>query len=627
MSLEELIHSNKDFKGLMLFISTLDSQNIPRELLVKYSTDTVIDELIYSLKKYSLITSDSSSPLGSIFSIHRSTQSIILAYFIQNLQLEQNKKILDPMATILEKYIESLLDKEDFTRLKAILSHCDTFLKHKNILNDEMQTNLEASLGAMVYHVSYDTKKISQMLENSIAKLRQSSKGNYALKARTMTFLADLYRKLGYYEKAENLLQESLVLYTSNSKRTLEEAYSLASFGLLYQTTSNYQKAKELLERSIAIYKTYPENKIGLARASAYLGLTYANLGNYHEAINFLEKSKEIYKNHPNSYYRLPWVLTYIGDIYRKIGDYEKAEQSLQESLAIHTTYGIQDNYIDRLRVSAYLGIVYGEIGNYKQAINYIDKSLQGYKEYYAKGFDRIWTMAHLAEIYRFLGNYTKAQILLEDCLVIHSDNIKTHSIDIREAWLLAKLGTIYNDLGNYMEAWKIITRSVNVYKELYGNNNIKTAKTLFRLAEVYKSLEQPLEAIKIFEECLTQYKKIYGDNHIKTANLMNSLASAHLMNNDFTKAEMWLNKALNIFKKSSHVSYYLPLESFGDLYKKMADRSAKKGDLEQSKVFMKQAADNFKKALEVLKTAIQEEESIHIVRIQKKLKETLEEN
>ncbi len=74
LSLDQIMSVHKDFIDLLLFISLLDSQHIPRDFLTKYKNNSIIDNFIYHLKKYSLMTDDSSSSsIGSSFSVHRST--------------------------------------------------------------------------------------------------------------------------------------------------------------------------------------------------------------------------------------------------------------------------------------------------------------------------------------------------------------------------------------------------------------------------------------------------------------------------------------------------------------------------------------------------------------------------
>ena len=50
-----------------------DSQNIPKDLLSTLKNDVIVDDFIYHLKKYSLITNKSSINSSQAISIHRST--------------------------------------------------------------------------------------------------------------------------------------------------------------------------------------------------------------------------------------------------------------------------------------------------------------------------------------------------------------------------------------------------------------------------------------------------------------------------------------------------------------------------------------------------------------------------
>lgn len=109
LSLKKLIETHKDFAGLLLFIGLLDSQNIPKDLLTYFKGKAVVDNFIFNLKKYSLITSETplSSHSISTFSIHRSTQKIILSYLKNFLDLEKKDVSIQAVADTLENYISS----------------------------------------------------------------------------------------------------------------------------------------------------------------------------------------------------------------------------------------------------------------------------------------------------------------------------------------------------------------------------------------------------------------------------------------------------------------------------------------------------------------------------------------
>lgn len=96
LAIEKIISIKKEFKDLLLLISLLDSQDIPRELLEKFKPKIIIDSFIHTLKKCSLITSESSLPSKNLsFSLHRDIHNIILTYSVNNFKYENNKSTID----------------------------------------------------------------------------------------------------------------------------------------------------------------------------------------------------------------------------------------------------------------------------------------------------------------------------------------------------------------------------------------------------------------------------------------------------------------------------------------------------------------------------------------------------
>ncbi len=93
VSLRNIIEANKDFKNPLIFISALNSQNIPKDLLISYKNCAIVDSFIYYLKKYSLITDGVPLCSNYTFTIHRSTQVISLNYLTRELNQKNNQVI------------------------------------------------------------------------------------------------------------------------------------------------------------------------------------------------------------------------------------------------------------------------------------------------------------------------------------------------------------------------------------------------------------------------------------------------------------------------------------------------------------------------------------------------------
>lgn len=153
LSLHQLINAHKDFPGLLLYVSLLDSQNIPKELLDKYKGSAIVDSFICYLKKYSLITNESFNynESGAVFSIHRSTQEISLAHLKRVLNLEKSNQHFKPIVNALGIYLTALMEEENLSNIKKLASHTEAFLSHNDLLTDTLRAFLAGELGAIYF--------------------------------------------------------------------------------------------------------------------------------------------------------------------------------------------------------------------------------------------------------------------------------------------------------------------------------------------------------------------------------------------------------------------------------------------------------------------------------------------
>ena len=132
MSIQKLIETNKDFSDLLLLISLMDSQNIPRELLDNYKNKATIDKFIYHLKKYSLLLN---TEIANTFSLHRSTQEIMLHCLKTSLKLGPNNQILEAILSNFERFLSEATEHENYEKMKILISHAESLLKHASLFN------------------------------------------------------------------------------------------------------------------------------------------------------------------------------------------------------------------------------------------------------------------------------------------------------------------------------------------------------------------------------------------------------------------------------------------------------------------------------------------------------------
>jgi tetratricopeptide (TPR) repeat protein len=500
LSLDHLLEMHQDFPYLLLFMSLLDSQNIPRDLLETHINGVSLDNFIFNLKKYSLITSYLLPPYpwGILFSIHRSTQEISLAYLTERLDLKPNSQLIQRITQNLETYVKQLIEKEDLLRLQLLTNHCETFLSHHILLTEEEEGSLSVELGGMYLSLG-KYAQAKQILKDTLLKLNSNNNDDdntnthyqnkdLAKKAQVLAYLGNIYGDLGEYEKAKDFLEESLFIYKKDLPTDYGgTAWALTYLGNVYRDLGDPEKAKDLLEKSLHIYQTYlPENNAGNARASAYLGIVYTILGNYEKSKTLLEHSLHIYTAHlSKNHVGVSWVSAHLGNAYGELGDYEKARQLLEQSILLYKEHFSEDHIKVGWALS-YLGDVYRVTGEYEKAKQALEKSMAIYKKHLPENHIVIaGILVYLSDIHKDLGEYEKAQQLLEQSITIYEKHFPANHPET--AWALAHLGDIYRIMGNFEKAEYLLEKSLMIYRQHFSEDHNEIIWTLERLQFTHK--------------------------------------------------------------------------------------------------------------------------------------------
>jgi len=279
--------------------------------------------------------------------------------------------------------------------------------------------------------------------------------------------LAELYRSLGDYAKAEPLCQRSLAIKEKTlGPEHLDVALTLNNLAGLYQTLGDYAKAEATYKRSLAIREKVlgPEHLYVAPTLNNLAGLYY-DLGDYAKAEAMYKRSLDIYKkalgpDHP----KVAIILNNLGSLHRSLGDYAKAEPLFQRSLAItEKTLGPE----------------------------HLDVAL---------------TLNNLAGLYQDLGDYTKAEPMYQRSLAIKEKVLGPDHPDV--AISLSNLGVfIYETLGDYTKAEPLYQRSLAIWEKALGPDHPKVALILRNQAFLYASNAKYQKAHSLF----IQAQKIDG--------------------------------------------------------------------------------------------------------------------
>jgi tetratricopeptide (TPR) repeat protein len=437
-SLAKIIETNKEFEELLLFISLLESQNIPRSLLESYKNPAIVDAFIQELKKYSLITAESapSPSQPHAFSIHRSSQAILLSYLTKVLDLEHNQNLIQQVSISFENYIDKLIKREDFFELKFFIGHCEAFCNHSYLLTDTVKWSMKGEMGC-IYYCLGDNEKAEHLLRENLENLNKLFPKNYVKIAQFLLHLGNAYNELGDHQKAKALLEESLVIYKKQvPEDPIDIAWVLTYLGRVDTYLGDYQQAKDILEQSLAIYKQHgPEDHIKIAKTLTHLAYVYKDLGEYEKAKDLLEQSLSIYeKQFTKNHIRSAWVLISLGGIHRELGNYEKAKDLIEQGLLIYKE-NLPENHSSIAWVLNCLGNVYRDLKDYPEAQRLIKQSLAIREQHFGKNHIRTaLTLRDLGVVYLEEGQLKTTEELLVKALAIFQNSKHPYSYTCLES-------------------------------------------------------------------------------------------------------------------------------------------------------------------------------------------------
>ncbi len=549
LSLQRLINTDKDFSDLLFFISLLDSQNIPRELLVKYKNNMIVDNFILNLKKYSLITGETSLPsLGKTLSLHRSTQSISLAYLLDVLTEEKKKKFLHLTMNTLDYYIEEIIYKEDLRKMSFLIGHLKVFLNHDNLLDNKLQGELRSKLGYIYYHLR-DYINGKKELEKSFEIFKTTHLKNPTKIVDILMHLSIINMELFNYEKAKSIIEKSLRDYSNYfSEIHMNVAKTFLVIGDVYGVIGEYKKAKEMLKKSLCIYdkslldhqhqkeKRSAQSPIKV-RTLAMLGNVYCSLGKYDKALELLEKSLKMYEDlFPDQHFDIAAILVLLGNTHINLGEYEKGVTLLERGTTIYKK-NLPEDHLDLVWASVYLGNAYEKFGDMLQAQKVLERSLKIYKELLGENnIGSAWTSFYLGKVYIKLGKISEGKILLNQTLIAYEKNYgKSH---IETGRVLKELGEAHFGEGDLALAESYFSKALELFQK---NEHTDQFMVLESLAQLYTEKSKLAEA--------------QGNEQVSR--------------NDATQAISFLRQALEIVKtrfpeKSPHLKrLQLKLESF----------------------------------------------------------------
>ncbi len=419
LSLNKIISKHPEYKELLLFISLLNAEGIPKNLLKSYTKQFIVYNFIEELQNFFSVVVEKKDGEQINLNIHEDIQEVIRGYIMRNIPLKQREKILNKIARVFSDYIELTLEKKNNNAIENIKGHAKSFLKYNLPLSSDALASMSSQLGYLNY-VEGDFLNAAFYLERGVNLYQSSSIKNSAATANALMLLAHTYKKMGRYNEAKECLEKSYHIYQGNYTDDQQKvALCLSYLGQIYRFLGEYNQAKTCLEKSYKILnELHGENYIGTAQILVELGKIYQDLGLYNKAIYLGEKGYILLKEKYglNTVKTIEALVT-LGNIYSQAGKYDIAEEYLRQGIAFYNNY-FGKKHPHTVRVHIFLANLLRKIGKYSEAHQYFDeRNLAVY--HCNQALKKAWVLYSLGCLYLADKRLESAEIFLNDALLI----------------------------------------------------------------------------------------------------------------------------------------------------------------------------------------------------------------
>ena len=212
-SLEVIQQQQEEAKSLLLLLSLINVENIPKNLLVAYKSEIVVNKFLQNMQIFSLIKEENNN--DGIMSLHKSIQT----NFLKNLDKGIYQKDYDDIALFLVNFVEQELQEGNKNKkLLFLIPHLEALLDYYDSFSSGSVFAIRNSLGNLYNQCANDSPKAIEILEYARLVALQESKRDSVNLIKNSIYLNDIYYKLGDFKKADNFFLEAEKIYKKQPK-------------------------------------------------------------------------------------------------------------------------------------------------------------------------------------------------------------------------------------------------------------------------------------------------------------------------------------------------------------------------------------------------------------------------
>jgi tetratricopeptide (TPR) repeat protein len=341
-----------------------------------------------------------------------------------------------------------------------------------------------------------------ELLDEGARKITLELKDEPATQARLMNTMGRVYQKLGLFDSALPLLEESLRIRRplfGDAHRAVAE--SLHDLGCLQVARGQFDEAEGLLRVALAIRRTnlgadHPD----VASTLLELASTYADRGHYAQAEPLYREALAISRRTLSLDDPQLARATYELATFLWLTDrYSEAQPLAQEALRVYR-HALGNEHPKVADATWNLGALVHRVGDHKSAEAYFRETLAIRQAFYPEGHPKVLSALNaLAAALAAEGRKDEAIAMEEEIVASAEERLGSEHPTL--ALYLLNLGYSCYHVGQYEKAEASLTRALAILRKVQPEHSrIPTA--LYWLGQIRLRQGHPVEAETLLREC-----------------------------------------------------------------------------------------------------------------------------
>jgi len=416
-----------------------------------------------------------------------------------------------------------------------------------------------------------DDNGAANLYQQALSMRRKLLGSDHPEVADSLEALANLYLKVDNFKQAESLYREAIAIRRETSEykdllSMLKLTMNLRGLASCLISKNDVDAAEELYREAFqtceASINTSERLLAGqpadLARQNTVtpllvveielLGSAMARLGNYIGAERCYRKSLEITcKLYGPTHEQTATRLRELGNLFYRKGDYAQAEPLLRQALAMHRSL-LDADHPELIESQASLGVLLALKRDFATAESLLRRALAGRRKNLGmKSLEVASILENLAWMFVFKGDPEQAEALFHEALQIQRESPDAEDFGL--ACSMTYLAYLAQRSGNHARAEDLFREALDILRRT-PKVRILLPDSLSGLASCLIAQREFDEARKLLQESLEINRELKGQDSFAVAADLFGLANLWEKQRDYGRAESFYRQSMAICDK-----------------------------------------------------------------------------